>query len=133
MSPVAASSITGFGLIADPSNTFSTSPRVSGKVYAADYAAPTPATMTTAINDMQTAFTDAAGRSNPDFTELHAGDISGRTLVPGLYKWGTGLLVTSAGVTATARPRNGSSALPKVSVSIGRGKVRVRQFRASYL
>ena len=99
VSPNAASSITGFGLIADSTNTFSTSPVVSGKVYAADYAAPTPAYMTTAIGDMQTAFTDAAGRSNPDFTELYAGDISGRTLVPGLYKWGTGVLVTSAGVT----------------------------------
>ena len=99
VSPAAASFITGFGLIADSSNTFSTSPQVSGKVYAADYAAPTPAYMTTAISDMQTAFTDAAGRSNPDFTELYAGDISGRTLVPGLYKWGTGVLVTSAGVT----------------------------------
>jgi len=99
VSPAAASFITGFGLIADSSNTFSTSPRVSGKVYAAGYAAPTPAYMTAAISDMQTAFTNAAGRSNPDFTELYAGDISGRTLVPGLYKWGTGLLVTSAGVT----------------------------------
>jgi hypothetical protein len=38
---------------------------------------------------MQTAYTDAAGRKNPDFTELYAGDISSKTLVPGLYKWGT--------------------------------------------
>ena len=99
VSPAAASSITGFGLIADASNTFTTSPQVTGKVYAANYAVPTPAYMTTAISDMETAFTDAAGRTNPNFTELYAGDISGRTLVPGLYKWGTGLLVTSAGVT----------------------------------
>jgi hypothetical protein len=47
---------------------------------------------------MLTAFTDAAGRTTPDFTELGAGDISGLTLVPGLYKWGTGVSITN-GVT----------------------------------
>ena len=99
VSPAAASYITGFSLIADATNTFSTSSLVTGKVYAANYAPPTPAIMTTAIGDMQTAFTDAAGRTTPDFTELGAGDISGLTLVPGLYKWGTGVLITNAGVT----------------------------------
>ena len=54
--------------------------------------------MTTAVSDMETAFTDAAGRTSPDFTELYAGDISGKTLIPGLYKWGTGVLITD-GVT----------------------------------
>jgi Ice-binding-like len=99
ISPAAASFITGFALIADSTNTFSTSSLVTGKLYASDYAQPTPAVMTTAVSDMQTAFTDAAGRPLPDFTELGAGDISGLTLVPGLYKWGTGVLVTNAGVT----------------------------------
>lgn len=99
VSPVAASFITGFGLIADASNVFSRSSLVTGKIYAADYAVPTPTTMTTAISDMQTAFTDAAGRTLPDFTELGAGNISGLTLAPGLYKWGTGVLVSGAGVT----------------------------------
>jgi hypothetical protein len=98
VSPVAATYITGFSLIADSTNTFSTSSLVTGKLYAADYAPPTPAVMTTAISDMQTAFTDAAGRTTPDFTELGAGDISGLTLVPGLYKWGTGVSITN-GVT----------------------------------
>jgi len=99
VSPVPASYITGFSLVADSTNTFSTSSVVAGKLYAADYAPPTPAIMTTAVSDMQTAFTDAAGRTTPDFTELGAGDISGLTLVPGLYKWGTGVLITNAGVT----------------------------------
>ena len=98
ISPAAASYITGFSLVAPPT-TFSRSPYVTGQVFAADYDAPTPINMTTAVLDMQTAFTDAAGRSLPDFTELYAGDISGRTLVPGLYKWGTGVLITNAGVT----------------------------------
>ena len=99
VSPAAASYITGFSLIADSTNAFATSSFVTGKVYAANYATPTPANLTTAISDMEIAFTDAAGRSNTDFTELHAGDISGKTLVPGLYKWGTGVLISSAGVT----------------------------------
>jgi len=103
-SPVAATYLTGFSLIADSTNTFSTSYYVVGKLYAADYATPTPAVMTTAISDMETAFTDAAGRTTPDFTELGAGDISGQTLVPGLYKWGTGVLITSAGVTLSGGP-----------------------------
>ncbi|MDO8721122.1 MAG: ice-binding family protein [Syntrophales bacterium] len=99
VSPIDSTGITGFGLIMDASNEFSTSSLVTGKIYAADYAPPTPAKMTTAVSDMETAFTDAAGRSLPDFTELYAGDISGQTLVPGLYKWGTGVLITNVGVT----------------------------------
>jgi hypothetical protein len=98
VSPIDSTAITGFGLIMDSSNTFSTSSLVTGKVYAADYTAPTPSNMTTAVSAMETAYTDAAGRTLPDATELGAGDISGMTLAPGLYKWGTGVLITS-GVT----------------------------------
>ncbi len=94
VSPAAATYVTGFSPMADPSNVYSTSPQVTGKIYAADYAVPTPSNLTTAVGDMQLAFTDAAGRA-PGVTELGAGDISGRTLVPGVYKWGTGLLLTT--------------------------------------
>lgn len=99
VSPAAATFITGFGLTMDSSGTFSTSALVTGKVYAADYTSPTPTMMTTAISDMETAYTDAAGRTNPDHTELGAGDITSMTLAPGLYKWSTGLLIGTAGVT----------------------------------
>ena len=92
MSPAAATYITGFPLTADSTNVFATTPEVTGKVFASTYAPPTPANLTTAIGDMQTAFTDAAGRA-PDVTELGAGNIGGMTLAPGVYKWGTGLLV----------------------------------------
>jgi hypothetical protein len=92
ISPAAATLITGFSLTADSTNAFSTSPQVVGKVYAADYAPPTPSRMTTAIGDMELAFTDAAGRA-PDVTELGAGNIGGMTIAPGVYKWGTGLLI----------------------------------------
>ena len=92
VSPVAATYITGFSLIADASNEFSTTSQVTGSVYAADYAPPTPTKMTTAISDMETAFTDAASRA-PDVTELGAGDVGGMTLPAGVYKWSSGLLI----------------------------------------
>jgi hypothetical protein len=87
LSPAAASFITGFSLVADATNVFSTSSSVVGKVYAANYAVPTPSNLTTAIGSMETAYTDAAGRSTPDFLELSTGNIGGLTLAPGLYKW----------------------------------------------
>jgi hypothetical protein len=87
VSPAAATYLTGFSLTAPPT-TYSTSPLVTGKVYAADYAVPTPANMTTSILDMQTAYTDAAGRA-PNYTELGSGNIGGKTLTRGVYKWST--------------------------------------------
>ena len=94
VSPVAASYITGFALIADATNVFSTSSQVTGKVYAADYTPPTPSNLITAVSDMQLAFSDSAARA-PSVTELGAGNISGMTLVPGTYKWGTGLQIAT--------------------------------------
>lgn len=68
---------------------------VTGIVFSVDAAGPAPCNqkfpsrLATAINDMRTAYTDAAGRTNPDATELGRGNIGGMTLAPGLYKWGT--------------------------------------------
>lgn len=95
VSPIDSTALTGFSLSVDASGQFATSPQVTGHVYAPDYAAPTPVNLTTAVGDMQTAYTDAAGRTTPDFTELGAGQIGGLTLVPGLYKWGTDVLISS--------------------------------------
>jgi hypothetical protein len=94
VSPIDSTAITGFGLIMDSSNTFSTSSLVTGKIYAADYTSPTDVKMTTAVSDMETAYTDAQGRTDIAIvTELGTGDISGMTLTPGLYKWSTGVLI----------------------------------------
>lgn len=79
-------------MTADSTDEFATSPQVTGSIYAADHASPTPSVMTTAISDMELAFTDAASRT-ADVTELGAGNIGGMTLEPGVYKWGTGLLI----------------------------------------
>jgi hypothetical protein len=95
VSPAAQSFITGFSEALDATNTFATSSIVTGRLYAADMTAPTPSMLTTAVSDMETAYTDAAGRVTPDFLNMGAGDISGLTLIPGLYKWGTGVLIAS--------------------------------------
>lgn len=95
MSPAAASFVTGFDLSAPPT-TYSTSALVTGQIRASDYAEPTPTNLTAAVLAMQAAYTDAAGRTDPDSTEMGAGNIDGMTIAPGLYKWGTGVLIPNA-------------------------------------
>ena len=104
LSPAAASFITGFSLVADGTNVFSTSPQVTGQVFAADYAVPTPTNLTTAVSNMMTAYTDAAGRA-PDYTELGAGNIGGMNLGTATYKWGTGVLIPTD-LTLTGGPND---------------------------
>ena len=84
---------------------------VAGMVYTVNAAGPLPCRtkspnlLTTAIGDMGFAYTDAAGRSIPDFTELGAGEIGGLTLVPGLYKWGSGVSIAK-NVTLSGGPND---------------------------
>lgn len=85
LSPAATSYITGLSLT--DAIGHATSEQVSGFVYAADMADPTPANLTAAVENMMAAYNDAAGRSLPDFINLVAGSIGGLTLSPGLYKW----------------------------------------------
>ena len=92
VSPIAASAVTGFALDKDRSVAFARSSLVTGSVYAANYAAPTPSKLTVAVKDMETAYTDAAGRK-AGVTGLGAGNIGGLTLAPGVYKWGTGVTI----------------------------------------
>lgn len=85
LSPAATSFITGFGLT--DATGYATSPQVTGHIYAADMAPPTNTNLTTAVENMMTAYNDAAGRPTPDYSELGTGNIGGRTLEAGLYKW----------------------------------------------
>lgn len=95
ISPAAASTITGFSLIMDSSNTFSTSAQINGKAYASNYAAPTPGNMTIAINAMEAAYNDAANRPDPTATEIDTGILNASTpiFLPGIYKWSTGVTI----------------------------------------
>jgi Ice-binding-like len=66
---------------------------VTGTIFSVNAAGPlpcrvtSPSTLTTAVSNMETAYTDAAGRTNPTAVNLGAGGIGGMTLAPGLYKW----------------------------------------------
>jgi Ice-binding-like/Bacterial Ig-like domain len=101
LSPAATSYVTGLALT---NNTgFATSSQVTGKIYAADMVSPTPINLTTSVNNMITAYNDAAGRTIPDFVELGAGNIGGKTLTQGLYKWTSNVTVpTSITVSGSA-------------------------------
>jgi len=93
ISPATESLMTGFSqtrVIA-----YSTSQQVTGFMYAADMAAPTPAKMGAAIVDMETAYADAAGRECPDHLDDFSGLLGGNLFLPGLYKWNTRVLVLS--------------------------------------
>ena len=92
VSPITSTAITGFALTLPATGSFSTSALVTGTIYASDYANPTPTNLTTAILDMQNAYTDGMGRA-AGVTELGAGNIGGLTLASGVYKWGTGLTI----------------------------------------
>lgn len=85
LSPAATSYITGLALT--DATGYATSAQVTGQVFASDMASPTGANLTAAVENMITAYNDAAGRTTPDFLELGTGDIGGETLTPGLYKW----------------------------------------------
>ena len=89
---VGASPITGAAVLVSCAE-------VVGNIYTVDAAGPLPSRITNAtrlgiaVLDMQAAYTDLAGRVNPDFLNLGAGNIGGKTLTPGLYKWTTALVI----------------------------------------
>lgn len=56
--------------------------------------------LTAAIGDMETAYTNAAGRVLPDESELGAGDISGQTIYPGTHSSCCAMPVASLGQIA---------------------------------
>ena len=99
---VGSSPITGAAILV-------TCKEVAGTIYSVNAAGPLPCVvtnasrLTTAVADMGAAYTDAAGRSNPDYLELGAGNIGGFTLTPGLYKW-TSPLVIPASITISGGP-----------------------------
>jgi len=93
VSPIDGAAITGFSLTVASDGTSSTSDQVTGTAYAATYSGDTPSLLTVAIGDMETAYTDAAGRPNEDVDRINlgSGEIGGQTLTPGVYTFGTGV------------------------------------------
>jgi hypothetical protein len=98
-SPITGAAITGLGC-----------GQVTGTIYTVDAAGPAcrvirPTRLHTAVLDMQAAYKDAAGRLHPKATELGAGQIGGLTIAPGLYKWSSGVLI-STNVTLSGGPND---------------------------
>ena len=83
VSPIDGAAMTGFDLTFAVDRKSSTSTQLPGySAYAANYVAPTPTHLTTAVGDMGIAYTDAAGRTNPDAARINvgAGEIGSLTL-----------------------------------------------------
>ena len=82
---------------------------VTGTIYSVNAAGPlpcaviNPSRLTTAVGDMQRAYTDAAGRSIPDFVNLGAGNIGSKTLTAGLYKF-TSAVILPTNITISGGP-----------------------------
>jgi hypothetical protein len=86
VSPIAATAITGFDLVMDKGGEFSKSSQITGKAYAADYAAPTPTHLNAAVGDMETAYADVSKLAST--TSLVDGAIGSKTLTTGVYTFG---------------------------------------------
>jgi hypothetical protein len=109
VSPIDSTAITGFNLTLDSEGTFSTdsSGQVSGNAYAANYFDPTPTKLTTAVSDMETAYTDAAGRVNNDAARINfeGGLVGGLTLTPGIYTFQVNIYIATD-VTLSGGPND---------------------------
>ncbi|KAJ7445184.1 antifreeze protein [Mycena galericulata] len=96
VSPISSTGLTGFSLTLASNGESATSGQVTGELFAASFTTPTPSTLTVAVGDMGTAFTDASGRTGANFTNLATGAIGGLVLTPGLYKWTSAVNIGSA-------------------------------------
>jgi hypothetical protein len=107
VSPIAATGMTGFGLSLDSEGDFATASQLQGdgKAYAANYGGTTPADLTTAVSNMETAYTDAAGRAIPGAARLNVnggvlgvvdvpfGGSQDYPLTPGVYTFGSDVAI----------------------------------------
>jgi hypothetical protein len=115
VSPIAATAITGFSLLADSGNQFSTSTQVVGQgnnAQAANYGGATAVALTTAVSDMETAYTFAAGQAtsagklnlgtpiavigSPPSAEARAlGEVGTEVLTRGVYTFGSSVTIAA--------------------------------------
>jgi hypothetical protein len=97
--PVTSSSITGFSLSEDVSDTFFTSTQVTGRIYAADNVAPTPAALVLAHSDILAAYTSAQDLAATHPANFNAGGLGSQTLTPGVWNWTTAVTVNGGNLT----------------------------------
>jgi hypothetical protein len=75
VSPIAATAVTGFDLIADSTTQFATSPaQVTGRIYAADYGGPTAVALTTATGNVLAAYNSGVAQATSP-GKLNLGDL----------------------------------------------------------
>lgn len=95
ISPAALSDVAGFGPTLDSTGQFATSSMVTGKIFASDMGGPTETKLTTAVSNMETAYTDAAGRSDSRVINLGGGEIGSLDIPAGLYNWDSGVKIST--------------------------------------
>src|SRR5690606_16216503 len=96
LSPGTGTDFQGFSNTMDESKQFATSEQVSGRMYAAEFAPPTPVNVVKAVRDMNAAYSDAEGRKLPHSINLGDGSIDGMELTPGLYRWSSSLAIENS-------------------------------------
>jgi hypothetical protein len=109
VSPIAATAMTGFSLTLDKGGQFSTSTQITsgdgdlvGQCHAASYGGDIAKALSSAVSDMEAAYTDVAGRTNDNAVlNLGAGHLggvyggAGNELTPGLYTFGSDVIIES--------------------------------------
>jgi hypothetical protein len=98
LSPAARTFLHGWSETYDVTDTYATSAQVVApfKLYAADLVGgTTTADLTTAVLNMQAAYTDAAGRTatSAATTDVGAGTLTSLTLTRGVYQWGSAITI----------------------------------------
>lgn len=108
VSPAARAALTGWSETYDGTDTYATSTQVVApfKLYASDLVGgTTSADLSTAVLNMQAAYTDAAGRTatSAATTNVGSGTLTSLTLAPGVYEWGSAVTIpTDLTFTGTA-------------------------------
>jgi hypothetical protein len=93
VSPITSTAMTGFSLTVDSSEEFATSSQIVGKAFGPDYLVSTPVMLTSAVSDMEAAYTNFANRVNTNTARINLGaGLLGGTfggadapLMPGVY------------------------------------------------
>jgi hypothetical protein len=101
VSPIAATAMTGFSFTLHSEGQHATSDQVTGDAHAASYGGAVATVLTTAVSNMEAAYTDAAGRTNPNAARINlgGGTLGGvfggpaAPLTPGVYTFGTDVTI----------------------------------------